>query len=108
MAWQDEQSPWGKGGRTPSPEDFIAELLKKLKQTFGGGSGNAPPGEEGGQAPSDGPPKGLFSGIGKLLLIILVVILVQVAYSSFYTVKPGERGVVLRFGKYSKTASPGP
>jgi membrane protease subunit HflK len=107
MAWQDEQPPWGKGGRTPSPEDFIAELLKKLKQTFSGGSSGAPPGEEGGEVPAGRPPTGLFSGIGKLLVIILIVILVQVVYSSFYTVKPGERGVVLRFGKYSKTAPPG-
>jgi membrane protease subunit HflK len=106
MAWQDEQPPWGKGGRTPSPEEFIAELLKKLKQTFGGGSG-APPGEEGGEASAGGPPKGLLGGIGKLLIIILIVILIQVVYSSFYTIKPGERGVVLRFGKYSKTAPPG-
>ena len=44
MAWQDEQPPWGKGGRTPSPEEFIADLLKKLKQTFGGGGSSAPPG----------------------------------------------------------------
>ncbi|MGB6289765.1 MAG: FtsH protease activity modulator HflK [Desulfobulbales bacterium] len=107
MAWQDEQSPWGKGGRTPSPEDFIAELLKKLKQTFGGGSSSAPPGEEGGETPVGGPPKGLFGGIGKLFIIIIIVVLVQIVYSSFYTIKPGERGVVLRFGKYSKTASPG-
>lgn len=107
MAWQDEQSPWGKGGRTPSPEDFIADLLKKIKETFGGGSSGQPPGEEGGQTPAGGPPPGLFSGIGKLLVIILIVIVVQVVYSSFYTIKPGERGVVLRFGKYSKTAPPG-
>ena len=58
MAWQDEQSPWGKGGRTPSPEDFIADLLKKIKETFGGGSSRQPPGEEGGQTPSGGPPAG--------------------------------------------------
>ena len=107
MAWQDEQPPWGKGGRTPSPEEFIAELLKKLKQTFGGGGSGAPPGEEGGEASAGGPPKGLLGGIGKLLIIILIVILIQVVYSSFYTIKPGERGVVLRFGKYSKTAPPG-
>jgi len=107
MAWQDEQSPWGKGGRTPSPEDFIAELLKKLKQTFGGGGSGTPPGEEGGETPVGGPPKGLFGGIGKLFIIILIVIVIQAVYSSFYTIKPGERGVVLRFGKYSKTASPG-
>ncbi len=107
MAWQDEQPPWGKGGKTPSPEDFIAELLKKLKASFGGSDNGAPPGEEGGPAPAGGPPAGLFGGIGKLLVIILIVILVQVVYSSFYTVKPGERGVVLRFGEYNKTAPPG-
>jgi membrane protease subunit HflK len=107
MAWQDEQSPWGKGGRTPSPEDIIAELLKKLKQAFGGGTGGAPPGEEGGQAPGVLPPSGLFGGLSKVLVVILVIVLIQVAYSSFYTIKPGERGVVLRFGKYSRTAPPG-
>jgi membrane protease subunit HflK len=106
MAWQDEQSPWGKGGRTPSPEDIIAELLKKLKQAFGGGTGGAPPGEEGGQAPAE-RPTGLFGGLSKILVVILVIVLIQVAYSSFYTIKPGERGVVLRFGKYSRTAPPG-
>ena len=107
MAWQDEPPPWGKGGRTPSPEDFIADLLKKLKQTFGGGGSGAPPGDEGGDVISGGTPSGLLGGIGKLLIIILIIVLFQVAYSSFYTIKPGERGVVLRFGEYSKTASPG-
>ncbi|MDX1776313.1 MAG: FtsH protease activity modulator HflK, partial [Desulfobulbales bacterium] len=106
MAWQDEQPPWGKGGRSPSPEDFIADLLKKLKQTFGGGNG-APPGDEGDQPPAGRPPQGLFGGIGKLLFIILIIVLIQIVYSSFYTIKPGERGVVLRFGEYSRTASPG-
>jgi membrane protease subunit HflK len=82
MAWQDEQSPWGKGGRTPSPEDFIAELLKKLKQTFGGGGSGAPPGEEGGETPVGGPPKGLFGGIGKLFIIMLLVIVIQAVSSA--------------------------
>jgi membrane protease subunit HflK len=107
MAWQDEQPPWGKGGRTPSPEDFIADLLKKIKAAFGGDRSNVPPGEGGGEGVSGGTPSGLLGGIGKLLVIILIVILIQVVYSSFYTIKPGERGVVLRFGEYSKTASPG-
>ena len=105
MAWQDEQPPWGKGGKTPSPEDFIADLLKKLKTAFGGNAG--PPVDDSGQGTASGPPAGLFGGLGKLFTIILVIIIFQVVYSSFYTIKPGERGVVLRFGKYSKTAPPG-
>jgi len=107
MAWQDEQSPWGKGGRTPSPEEFIAELLKKLKNAFSGGDSATPPGEEGGQGSAGGPPKGFLGGLGKISIIILVIVLFQVINSSYYTIKPGERGVVLRFGKYSKTSPPG-
>lgn len=107
MAWQDEQPPWGKGGKTPSPEDFIADILKKLKTAFGGMKGAPPGGGEGDQMPSGSSPKGMFGGIGKILIIILVIVLFQVVNSSYYTIKPGERGVVLRFGKYSKTASPG-
>ena len=109
MAWQDEQPPWGKGGRSKSPEDFIAELLKKLKASFAGGGSGPPPegGEEGDPGPSGRSPAGLFGGMSKILIVILLIILFQVVSASYYTIKPGERGVVLRFGEYSKTASPG-
>ncbi len=107
MAWQDNQSPWGKGGKTPSPEEFIADLLKKLKSSFGGGSGAPPDGGDGSQGPSGGSPARLFGGIGKFALIIIAIVLFQIISASYYTIKPGERGVVLRFGEYSKTASPG-
>ena len=106
MAWQDEQPPWSGGKKSPSPEDFIADLLKKLKQSFGGGGRSDIPGEEGGEGPT-GPSPGILGGVGKILIVIGIVILFQVAYSAFYTIKPGERGVVLRFGEYSKTAPPG-
>ena len=106
MAWQDEQPPWGGGKKSPSPEEFIAQLLKKLKNSFGGGGGSDIPGEEGGQVPT-GPSRGMFGGIGKILIVIGIIVLFQVVNSSYYTIKPGERGVVLRFGKYSKTAPPG-
>ncbi len=107
MAWQDEQSPWGKGGKTPSPEDFIAEILKKLKQAFGGSGGTPPGGLDGDQGPSGSSPAKMFGGFGKILIIILAIVLFQIVNASYYTIKPGERGVVLRFGKYSKTAPPG-
>ncbi|MDH3391072.1 MAG: hypothetical protein OEL85_04655, partial [Desulfobulbaceae bacterium] len=65
MAWQDEQPPWGKGGKTPSPEEFIAELLKKLKAFFGSGNGSgsgATPGDEGGMGTVNAPPKSFLGG----------------------------------------------
>jgi membrane protease subunit HflK len=107
MAWQDEQPPWGKGGKTPSPEEFIADILKKIKTSFGGMRGAPPGGGEGDQKPSGSSPRRMFGGIGKILIIILAIVLFQVVNASYYTIKPGERGVVLRFGNYSKTASPG-
>ena len=94
MAWQDQQqSPWGKGKGPPSPEDLLAALLTKIKETFGGerrGDGHGP------------------AGLGGLVpLIGGVIILVMVGSASFFTIAPGERGVVLRFGAFAKLASPG-
>ena len=107
MAWQDEQSPWGQGKRPPSPEDLIAELLGKLKQAFGGG-GKRPPGDDEGQSPIGESPAGPSGGFGRVLGIILAVLLIfYIGTSIFYTIKPGERGVVLRFGEFSRTAQPG-
>src|SRR5210317_643526 len=97
MAWQDEQSPWGKGGKTPSPEQFIADILKKLKESFGGGGGTPPGGDNGDPEPSGSSTAKMFGGMGKILIIILVIVLFQVVNASYYTIKPGERGVVLRF-----------
>lgn len=102
MAWQDQQPPWGKPGRSSSPEDLIAALLKKIKAGFGNGGGR---GKDGKTEAASSPAGGW--GLGKLTGIILAVIMIQVIWSSFYTIEPGERGVLLRFGKYSKTAEPG-
>lgn len=50
------------------------------------------------------PPKvsGRTIGLGLLALILLVMIL-----GSFYQIQPEEVGVVLRFGRYDRTTSPG-
>ncbi len=106
MAWQDQQSPWGSGNRPSSPEDLILEIVKKIKAAFAGNRSGAdkggPPKE--GQGGSGGFP---FGGVSRIVGIIALIFLFQVVYSSFYTIEPGEQGVVLRFGKYNKTAQPG-
>lgn len=102
MAWDDQQPPWGKPGRPSSPEDLIAALIHKLKQSFSGGNGPGVPPDQGGS-----PPAHWGKGLSKIILVILAVIAFQVIYSSFYTIEPGQRGVVLRFGKYNKLAQPG-
>ncbi len=105
MAWQDEQPPWGKkSGKPQSPDDILAALLKKIKESLSGegGKGN---GED--QGPPGKMPPGLGGGLGKIAAIVIAVIVIQIVLSSFYTIQPGERGVLLRFGEYSKTAQPG-
>ncbi len=45
--------------------------------------------------------------IRRLLALAIVVLIVIIALSSFYTVGPEENGVVLRFGRFMRTTEPG-
>jgi modulator of FtsH protease HflK len=92
------QGPWGQGpkgpknngggGRGPGnlPPD-LDEILRRVKDSFGS----------------------LFSqGGGKSTWLLPLVLLGAFwLYNSIYQVQPDERGVVLRFGSYSRTADPG-
>lgn len=108
MAWDDQnqQPPWGKKKGPQTPEELIALLLNKLKEFFDGDSGG---GEKrgGGQPGQNVSGPSPFGNIGRVGALIGIFLLVNVLYSSFYTIAPGEQGVVLRFGKYTKTTSPG-
>lgn len=99
MAWNEpgggkDNDPWG-GGRHQGPPD-LDEILRKLQDRFGGlfGGGRS----QGGT----GKPR------GGIFVIILIVLLAWLAYDSIYIIQPAERGVVLRFGKYTATLQPGP
>lgn len=90
------QGPWGQGGgprrpnqggRGPNPPD-LDELIRrgqdKLKQVLPAGGGGA------------------LSWAIPAVVVVLIVL-----FNSIYQVQPDERGVVLRFGTYSRTAEPG-
>jgi membrane protease subunit HflK len=100
MAWNDPQ--WGnKDNRKNSGPPDLDELWRRLNQRLNGMFGNRSP-ESGGGFPTGG------AGGGNLLgLLIGALVLVWVA-SGFYIVDTGQRGVVLRFGKYIETTDPGP
>ena len=104
MAWDNQQPPWGqrKGGQ--SPEEQLAALIKKIKGFFdGGGAG----GGQGGDSQRSDEPGGDGIKAGTVATVVGVVLLGFLLFSSFYTIKPGEQGVVLRLGKYNKTTMPG-
>ena len=95
MPWSNQsggggnRGPWGQGPSSggqmpPDLEDILKKGQDKLKQALPGGS---------------------LGGRGFALLAVLVV--VGWLATGFYKVEPDEQGVVLRFGKYIKTTSPG-
>ena len=100
MAWNDPQ--WGnKDNRKNSGPPDLDELWRRLNQRLHGMFGGRKT-DGGGGFPVGG------AGGGNLLgLLIGALVLVWVA-SGFYIVDAGQRGVVLRFGKYVETTDPGP
>jgi len=81
----------GKGQRGPSAID---ELLRRARDSFGGGAGDGTP-----QTP----------GSGRKLWPYLVggALLIWIASTSVHRIGPQERGVVSQLGSYSRTLGPG-
>jgi membrane protease subunit HflK len=95
---------WGRrpGGGNQGPpdlEELWRNFNRKLEGLFGrrGGGDAQGGGGGGGGARSAG-------GVGLLAVLVVVVWLA----SGFYIVPEGQRGVVLRFGKFVETTMPGP
>ncbi|MGE5320058.1 MAG: FtsH protease activity modulator HflK, partial [Hyphomicrobiaceae bacterium] len=103
MAWNDPQ--WGNNGnrnKNSGPPD-LDELWRRLNQRLNSMFGNRnTEGGGGGGFPTGGTGGGSLFG-----LLVGALFLVWVA-SGFYIVDTGQRGVVLRFGKYVETTDPGP
>ncbi|MCW8974949.1 MAG: FtsH protease activity modulator HflK, partial [Sedimenticola sp.] len=107
MAWNepggDNKDPWsGKGGDQGPPD--LDEVVKKMQDKLGGlfggkGGGN---GGNSGSSPISGP-----GGAKGIIALVVVGLVILIAFKSFYTVAPAERGVVLRFGAYHEVTQPG-
>ena len=101
----NEQPPWGKKKQPGGPEDLLAALIQKIRDAFAGQEKEPP------QGPAGEPPPeratGPFSGPGKVVAIVAAFIVLQAAAGAFYTIKPGEVGIVLRFGQFHRTTTPG-
>ncbi|MDH5341374.1 MAG: protease modulator HflK N-terminal domain-containing protein, partial [Betaproteobacteria bacterium] len=98
MSLNDPQ--WGRrpGGNNQGPPDLdeiwrnLNQRLNKLLGGKGGGNGESPGG--------GGPSAGAVGGGAGLLIALVVVVWIA---SGFYIVNEGQRGVVLRFGKFVET-----
>jgi membrane protease subunit HflK len=96
MSWDKNggnQNPWGGGGgggprgggggQPPDIDELIRQGQQKLKSFLPGGGGKS-----------------------TIFLGLLVILLLWIA-TGFYSVQPSQQGVVLRFGEWTETTTPG-
>jgi len=113
MAWNEpggnrnDNDPWGNGGGRrgndqgpPDLDEALKKGLDKLNKMLGGKGKKS-----GGGSNSGG--SGVAGSFGAVLALAAILVVGYVVFQSFYTVNEQERAVVLRFGEYSKTESPG-
>ncbi len=95
MAWNEQgngKDPWRRDGGGPTDLDqIVREWQQRLGGLFGGRGG--------------GRGGGAGGGAGGILLV--VVLLIAWGLTGLYRVDEAERGVVQRFGAYTKTTMPG-
>src|SRR6187399_319786 len=101
MSLNDPQ--WGKrgAGGPPDLDEIWRNVNRRLNELLGRKSGNGD--DTAGSGGGGGRPTLPLSGVGILVLLVVVVWLA----SGFYIVDEGRRGVVTRFGKYTETTQPG-
>jgi len=93
MGWNDEgngKDPWRRDEQEPNDLDkIVQDWQRRLGAILGGGGGSRTGGGSGGS------------------WIVIVLLLIAWMFSGFYRVDEAERGVVQRFGAYTKTTDPG-
>ncbi|WP_133510922.1 FtsH protease activity modulator HflK [Candidatus Thiosymbion oneisti] len=111
MAWNEpgggNKDPWSGKGPDQGPPD-LDEVVRKLQERLGGlfgGQGRRGSGKSDGGGGSPGAGGGIS---GNAVMLGAAVLFVVWLASGIYIVGPAERGVVLRFGAYTKITDPGP
>lgn len=102
MGWNEPggnkpRDPWGGGGGDQGPPD-LDEVIRNLKNKFGGLFGGGGSGGSGGA--SGGNP-------GPFIALVVGVLVVIFGIWGFYQVDESEQAVVLRLGKFDRIAGPG-
>ncbi len=103
MPWKEpgkgDKDPWKSNGQQPPDlEEIFGNISKRLQSLFGGGSK--------GSGSADGGSSG-SSGAGGAFMLVLLLLIFWVGWDAFHIIDEAENGVVLRFGKYSRTLQPG-
>lgn len=99
-----------RGGRRnnegpPDLDEILRQFNDRLTQLLGKNQNNQPPNQENPEPSHHGFNNQIKRGSISLILFVLLAVWVA---SGFYIVDTGQRGVVLRFGRYIETTQPGP
>lgn len=102
MPWKEpgkgDKDPWKSGGdQPPDLEEIFGNVSRRLQSLFGGG----------GRGSASGSGEGSGSGLGGAFSLLLLLVIFWVGYDAVHVIDEAENGVVLRFGKYSRTLQPG-
>ncbi|MBT8441452.1 MAG: FtsH protease activity modulator HflK [Gammaproteobacteria bacterium] len=99
MSWNESgngKNPWDRGGNDGPPDldKIVRDWQRKFNSMFGGKGGR----------PSAGSGEGPSSAA---LTVLIVLAIIGWLATGLYRVNADERGVVLRFGAYTTTTTPG-
>jgi membrane protease subunit HflK len=98
MPWKEpgkgDKDPWSSGNQPPDLDDVFRNVSAKVKSLFGGGGGSGRSSSESG-------------GRGGIFSLILLLVVFWVGWDAVHIIDAAERGVVLRFGKFSRELEPG-
>jgi membrane protease subunit HflK len=103
-------NPWGDNGHKSSDrprrsgkiDDPIADIMKKLQAKLNEMLSQ----QKGGDFNNNGGFGGGALGTSLAAIVAGIALLIWLA-TGFYVIQPDEEGVILRFGKYNRTATPG-
>ncbi len=95
------KDPWkgGNGDQPPDLDEVFSNVQQRLKKILGGGDGG-----KAGKGSNSGGSSPSSAGI---IAIVAVILAGWVLWNSIHIIDESERGVVLRFGEYTRTLSPG-
>jgi len=103
MPWKEpgkgDKDPWKSNGQQPPDlEEIFGNVSKRLQSLFGGGGK--------GSGSADGG-SGNSSGVGGAFSLIVLLLVFWAGWDAVHIIDEAENGVVLRFGKYTRTLQPG-
>lgn len=95
-----DKDPWkgGSGDQPPDLDEVFANVQRRLKKIMGGG---------GDKQDASGNGSGGSPSNAGVVAVVAILLAGWVLWNSIHIIDESERGVVLRFGEYTRTLSPG-